>query len=239
MVEPVQAIQQNTAGRLSGPGLLRALAGFDRWVLPGGPEPLVIEREGERWLPMFTDHAALLRYQASSGLDLGELWLQCPGPGLFAGLGEELAGVDMDPGSEHAVHYRQEQLPLLRRWGRSLQVERLLLGQEEHPLSLLREHDGYHLLMRATADGHSQLVLAPDARGRQLAAVFTAEDCLQAFMDRVLTQVKPLPLSLMLSGQELFERLVAMPLQGIVFNCAGPVQPQAVQLELARQVLQA
>ena len=112
-------------------------------------------------------------------------------------------------------------------------------GQEEHPLSLLREHDGYHLLMRATADGHSQLVLAPDARGRQLAAVFTAEDCLQAFMDRVLTQVKPLPLSLMLSGQELFERLVAMPLQGIVFNCAGPVQPHAGQLALAPHVQQA
>jgi hypothetical protein len=68
----------------------------------------------------------------------------------------------------------------------------------------------------------NRLVMAPDQKGRTLAAVFTSEDACEAFLDEAGkqggTQLEPL----IYAGKNLFELLSKMDLTGIVFNCSGP-----------------
>ncbi|HNH47941.1 MAG TPA: hypothetical protein PKY30_12930, partial [Myxococcota bacterium] len=126
-----------------------------------------------------------------------------------------------------------------RRWGRALRVEELLAGRSPAPLSLLRNFEGWWIVMRELPDGRTQLSMAPDPKGRRLAALFTAEDCRDAYVKIAGAALGEKPLLLMLTGQQIFERLVALPLDGIVFNCMGPVSPKAVHPAFAAEVLRA
>ena len=82
------------------------------------------------------------------------------------------------------------------------------------------------------------MALAPDAEGRKLAAAFTAQDALQLFVVARDRHAGLEVISVRLSGKELFSNLAhTEDLDGIVFNPAGPGQPFALSLEVARAVL--
>lgn len=233
---PSDAIAAHRAGELDGIGLVRALVSFDHWLLPArvgeaGAAPLVTVRGTERWLTVCSDRAA---FDAAGAP--GDLFLDTPGPGLFARLDPGLAGVNIDPGTGRAIHYQGEQLDTLREMGRAVLVERFLHGAA-YPdgLQKLRDYDGYRIVMRAKEGGGIQMVLAPDNQDRLLAAVFTAPDTLRAFLASLPEGLVPIVVTL--DGTELFTRLRELTLHGIVFNCRGPVKPRAVSAQLASEVL--
>ncbi|HNC95919.1 MAG TPA: hypothetical protein PKW90_07330, partial [Myxococcota bacterium] len=113
----VTALKEWKTGRLSEAGLLR-VAVAQSWYTaarmgPEGPMPVLV---GDR-----------LRLSATpEGLDL---YLELPGPALFAALPEELAGVELAAGSPAALLLDPAKLQLWRRWGRALRVEELLAGR--------------------------------------------------------------------------------------------------------------
>jgi hypothetical protein len=160
------------------------------------------------------------------------------GADLLAGLRDGLGGIDLDPGSPHALHYRQAQVPLLRRWGQAVRVERTLAGQGDASWAELRAFDGYRVISHPGVATPATLVLAPDDQRRRLAAVFTAEDCLDAYIARYGTALGAGAEVRVLDGVRLFGLLVAMPLDGIVFNCCGPIPPKAVAPAFAKMVLE-
>ena len=241
---PVQAILANKQGQLPGAALLRALVSHETWHLPGRAErgrvrPLTQRTTDGDWLSLFTSRDAMDVYEAANGKgSLGESWVVSPGSGLFMGLSGTMAGVDIDPDSPHAIHYRAHQFATLRRWGRTIEVEKLLAGASQQSLRLLRDHDAYWIVMVELPDGRSQLAMAPDERGRKLAAVVTARDTLDAFLRGAAKALPAGASALELRGGDLFGRLAGMPLDGIVFNCSGPVPPRAVAQQLAQLVLQ-
>jgi hypothetical protein len=60
------------------------------------------------------------------------------------------------------------------------------------------------------------LALAPDNKGRKLAAIFTAEDAANAFLaEHAAGNVELVAMN----GETLFKSLKTMPLDGMVFNC--------------------
>jgi hypothetical protein len=81
--------------------------------------------------------------------------------------------------------------------------------------------------------------MAPDQKGRTLAAVFTSEDACEAFLDEAGkqggTQLEPL----IYAGKNLFELLSKMDLTGIVFNCSGPTPPVAFAAAFSQVILEA
>ena len=84
------------------------------------------------------------------------------------------------------------------------------------------------------------MLMAPDTKGRALAAVFTADDAYDAFAPDAKAQAGADPVQrLQLSGVALFNILQKLQIDGIVFNCAGPVTPVAFAAAFTRVVLEA
>jgi hypothetical protein len=86
-----------------------------------------------------------------------------------------------------------------------------------------------------------KLATAPDDTQRRLAAVFTSDEARNEYLndlpDAIKTAVNQ-KVTLSCNGHDLFTRLAAMPLDGIVFNCLGPERPIAFVPALSNQVLQ-
>ena len=125
------------------------------------------------------------------------------------------------------------------------------MNQIESDLAALRWPAAYAdldtLLSRIGNFGHYLLVLidgklatAPDDRQRRLAAVFTSDAARNEYLndlpDAVETALNQ-KVTLGCNGHDLFTRLAAMPLDGIVFNCLGPERPIAFVPALSNQVL--
>jgi len=97
----------------------------------------------------------------------------------------------------------------------------------------VRDHQGY--LLAVTKEGEQvRLALAPDPQGRALAAVFTHDDCFDAFASGLGGQL----MMLNLPGRQLFEQLAETQLDGIVFNPAGPPAPVAFAAAFSRVILE-
>lgn len=86
-----------------------------------------------------------------------------------------------------------------------------------------------------------RLMLAPDEKGRKLAAIFTSEDTIAGFLPQVRAAAAPEQVvERIFSGEDLFSSLVSMPIDGMVFNCGGgPVDPVAFAKGFAQIVSEA
>lgn len=90
-------------------------------------------------------------------------------------------------------------------------------------LTLVANYPEYLLLV--TGDG---MPMAPDGKGRRLAPVFTNEASFEAFREELVSEGRLIqPLLVRTPGAELFPKLQAMELHGMVFNCCGPARPLA------------
>ena len=86
-------------------------------------------------------------------------------------------------------------------------------------------------------DDETHIVLAPDQDGRQLAAVFTARDAANCYIQAARLQDPELTITLdELDGSRLISNLLALhsdgALDGVVFNCFGPTNPVAFPMTL-------
>lgn len=236
-----EAIQQFRQGAYSGSKLMRQLMQHDAWFLPAtigtnGPAPLVTRTPmGESWLEIFTESAALNAPSFAHVM----MKLQIPRTGWLRFLTDDLAGVNIDPGTDRSIHFKRAQFPMLREWEMALDIDAILRGEDvENGFAKLRNYEGYRIIVREHAGTMTPLLAPDDGRNRKLAAVFTTQDCVDAYLaalgdpaNRGLTVMR-------LGGARLFTELAGMPLDGIVFNCVGPVKPKAVALAFAAAILE-
>jgi len=97
-----------------------------------------------------------------------------------------------------------------------------------------------YLLAVVNLDGSYQLALAPDDKGRRLAAVFTYDDAFEAFLpEGEALHAEGQLLQVELAGPKLFEQLAQMSLDGLVFNCRGPARPIAFAQPFIAAILEA
>lgn len=240
------AVREHLAGNLPGASLFRSLTEHNDWHIPArtgtdGDPALVnfVDQTGGRWLKLFTDADAVENWFEKEGAEVADQCIVTSGTQIFSVLEDDLAGIEINPMSEHAIHYVTEHIPVLKHWSRAIRLEQALdtVDVDETPLGLLKDYDAYVLVLRKTGEESAQLVLAPDEQGRSLAAVFTAEDALDAFFDTVLAEADFEPIPVRVGGEQLFAQLNALPLDGIVFNCSGPSFPRAFGKKLAEYVL--
>lgn len=245
-VDARTAVREHLAGRLSHAALFRSLMAHPDWHVPvcAGTDDeatvmTFVDAAGERWIKVFTDLGAVEAWAEQFGGEADGRCIVTSGTNLFGALDDELAGVEINPGLPEGVHYQRPHIPLLRQWARITELESALetIDADETPLGLLRDYDAYVLVLKRTGPDSAHLVLAPDDDGRALAAVFTAEDTLAAFFDQVLSAADFEPIPVRVNGEQLFTQLRALPLDGLVFNCSGPVRPRAFGKRLADYVL--
>ena len=248
--DPRRAIAQHLAGELTGTALLRIFMSHPGWRVPivmpaeaGLPPRAVVRKnqEGKRFFQLFSDEQAVKDCVSQTGPQ-GDFahFLETPGHAAFSFVDEELDFVDINPLSQPEVHYRKEQVPTLKKWAQAVGIEQVLatLDDSEAAFSRIKHHTPFYLVANQVGDEMS-LVMAPDDERRRLAAVFTADDAREAFLAQAVPALRIEPRILALSGQELCEMLADVPLEGIVFNCLGPIRPAAFTAELIRLVLAA
>ena len=84
-------------------------------------------------------------------------------------------------------------------------------------------------------EGRLHIALAPDQQQRALVAIFTAEDTAQRFLQAVGDRLGKIHMDL-IDGEKLFTQLNLLPLEGLVFNCYGPVATLALNKETIHQL---
>lgn len=222
---------------------MRALARWDIWRVPAvlgddGPTARITNADDGPWLALCSDARAYEALEEALGGRL-DLYLQVRGADMLAGLEDDLAGVDFDPHTEHAIHYRRGQIPDLREMASAADVERILAGEDiPRAFEKLVRHPGYRVVVRADEKGKSQWMLAPDTQERLLLAVFTAPDTVEAFVEAEVLPRGIVPVIVTLDGRALYRRIREMWLHGIVFNPRGPVPAKAVSAQFAQVVLE-
>lgn len=221
------AIAAWQAGELPDWAFMRALVSHQTWQVPSDTAgaPRLTEDGARLWLD-----AASMR---SSPADV-----TMSGAALFEAAHAGLAGLRLDGA---AVVFGPADVPMLHAWAAIDRITRCVqaLSTRSGDLAVLRAFDGWTILC-SPGDGLRSL-LAPDRQGRKLAAVFTAEDALQAFRMRHGAALEGQKLEVRrYDGATLFEALTQTPgLDGVVFDCAGPLSPRAVSLAYLRLILAA
>ena len=241
-----EAIQQTLDGKQGGPALLRRFMTHDDWHVPihvdaaGKQLPVYIkDTDDQRFALYFTDEQGYQDGRAAIGAELmGERVLRLTGRALFVELSDDADIISINWNSPPQIFFKKAQVPALRRWAQAVNVEHTLMSPTPD-LSLLKRHDAYYIVLQKIPEGFA-LVLAPDAHERKIAAVFTAEDTLDAFLkDGRNGKFEFEPVTRTIPGQQLFEDLRDMPLDGISFNCAGPVPQRRFAAALANAVVTA
>lgn len=179
---------------------------------------------------------ALRRVETAEGPVLELSAAHAEGP-VVALLGEqvpalltpELAGVRFILAPGVVLRFDPEQFELLRAFALALEVEVVIAGGRPGDVTgMLNRHPRYWVGLDASG---ATVHLAPDPRGRRLAAVCTAPDAL----DSLLVAWGPsAPAQIAeLDGSALFALLCQQDIEGLVFNPCGPLQPRAFSRDLA------
>lgn len=220
-----QAMQQTLDGTLSSPALLRRFMSHEGWRVPvevssDGVQRAVMIKDtaGLRFQLVFSDEQA---YQDGGRVlgpaVLGERSIQMNGRDLFADLSDESDVVSINWGSPPELFFKKAQYPSLRRWARAVRVEQTLASPRPD-LNLLKHFDAYYIVLQKVEGGYA-LTLTPDKYDRKIAAIFTAEDTLEAFLkDQRAGQINFEPVTRSIPGEHLFDDIKDLPLDGIAFN---------------------
>jgi hypothetical protein len=257
MANVTELIRQWHNKTISGFALMRGLVEFSAWEVPisesAAGEALASNTmpslqlsknpDGKICLLLFTSTDAFQIYRKANAITIKQHFLKTQGRLLF---GVPMEGVDqvwIDPLSPHDIYYDAAQLGVLRECVNAIAVEEALVnlrqGKEQpDALQLVRDYQNY-TVASTQHDGHPILVMAPDNKGRQLAAVFTADDAFDAFKAEMNVSADSTVRQLQLNGEQLFGMLQRMTLDGFVFNCAGPIKPVAFAQAVAGIVLEA
>ncbi|MCL5274134.1 MAG: hypothetical protein M1434_05215 [Chloroflexi bacterium] len=241
-----QAMQQTLDGKLGGPALLRRFMAHDDWLVPvevdaeGRQRAVLIKDTAEqRFQLVFSDEQA---YQDGGKVlgtaVLGERSIQMNGRDLFADLSDDPDVISINWGSPPELFFKKAQFPSLRRWARAVRVEQTLASPRPD-LSLLKHFDAYYIVLQKVEGGYA-LTLTPDKHDRKIAAVFTAEDTLEAFLnDQRAGQINFEPVTRSIPGEHLFDDIKDLPLDGIAFNYSGPAPRRMFIAKLAADVMAA
>ncbi len=207
--------------------LMRGLTLFDGWktVADPGGDDRVLTRLSDvgPWLDLFVTDARLEQHLAQIPRDVHLSGLTMKGA-LLAKFDSGIAGVHIHPGQDRSLILGQDRADLVRMWAETAIVEAMLMQRRDLDLTTLRDWRGWQLLVRTSpAEERAQLVLTADAHGRPVAAVFTADDCREAFLSRLPPAMRAGMSVRRMMGAQMFAQLAHMPVHGAAFNPAGPV----------------
>lgn len=252
MPAPLALIDAWRSKQVSGTALMRGLVSFPEWIVllseAAVAETLAsnllirlqytVSPEGKKRLALFSNEENLKAYLADSQVE--QQYLKTKGTWVFKLPFQELDEIWIDPAQREAIFYGKEHFERFRELAAAIEIEEDLTQLREGNSSdgacvRVRAYPAYRIVVNRIGN---QLVMAPDQQVRALAAVFTAEDACDAFLDEASkqngTQLEPL----IYSGQELFELLSKMDLTGLVFNCSGPTPPVAFAAAFSQVILE-
>ena len=235
--------------RISFDDIIRRLLNT-QWLIPADsiennantPVPLFREIESTNYLLVFSDEDEFnaLHYEdAPHTIRRSGLWIlqQLRTSWLDTNLG----AIVLNPASAAALQFTREYFDLLLRWAQIVELETALRGQSTiNELAIKIRNFGSFLLPLFRTDTVTHIVLAPDDKGRQLAAIFTAPDAAKTYIDAAAQQDPDLEIYLdELDGTNLMTNLLALHadgmLDGVVFNCFGPV-PVALPMSFIHHI---
>lgn len=239
-----EAVAAQKRGDLTPEAFVRLIMGPREWHLPARSQEdgqtglALVKNEEGTWLQVFSKVAYLRAYVASRG-EPAEM-VTVDGHRVGQMLEPPITGVNFDAGTEHGFHYTEDRLPMLKRMSEATRIAQILAGERvAGSWQALRDYAHWRVAYGEGADdGSRQLMLAPDGEGNRLVAVFSAPDTSAAFCDAVHAQLGFQPELLEVPGEDLFKTLATLPVDGMVFDPAGPIAPCAVKLAFAQRVLE-
>jgi hypothetical protein len=251
---PRQAIEQWQNKQLNGTALMRALISYAHWSLPISEKAVGLAlASGELPAVQYSkDALGITRLYLFSGSEAynafaGALGTQGPPPQHFIDTTgsyvyqlpfDSIDEIVIDPASPWEIRYKQAQFERLHELARAVEIERTLAELRagtaaDGAVARVKNYKNYTIVLVKTGEGVA-LGLAPDDRGRALAALFTCDDALEAYLEETQRRY---PDSQLLTrsgdGAALLGLLTGMKLDGIVFNCSGPGTPVAFALQFA------
>jgi hypothetical protein len=234
--------------KVNGSGLLRGVVSHPKWTVFLSDQAaqeveadrtlsalqIHVRPDGQKWLMLFSSSETLDVYVKANAkaLPAGQRFLTILGTWIFK---LDLGDIDriwIDPFNAHDIFYERSQFALLREMADAVQVEEALLGLRQgnappNALQHAREYKKYVVMVKFT-EGKSGMVMAPDNKGRRLAAIFTTMEAFEVFAREVKDAFGDVELRLLpFDGVGLFKTLEGMNLDGFVFNCSGPATPVA------------
>jgi hypothetical protein len=243
--------------QVSGGALMRALVSYDKWCVPvsekaaaetlahNSPPSLQLATtpDGETSLAIFSSSEVLASYRKMINAPGSQHFLTVDGKWIFGVPMETLDVLWIDGGTEHDIVYNKSQFKLLHEMVAAIRVEEALTGLRhgngpENAIQTAREYKNYYLPVSMRNDKPA-FVMAPDDKGRSLAAAFTSDDTFDAFAAQAQQITNGAPVQQMqIDGAALFDTFQRMNIDGFVFNCKGPITPVAFQQAVAGIILQ-
>ncbi len=255
---PVEAMRAWQEQALSATSLMRVVIAYDRWELPiterswqgmrtnnAPPEPWLYRDANRRpRLFLFSSRASYRRYHETSRVSREQPFTSTSGVSIFTRDLAALESIHLDPLTPDALTLGKDLFPRLNVVADAVRVERALVQlrggamRVASQLAAVRNFSAYHVAFREAHEG-PRFAIAPDPRNRYLAAVFTLNDCYEAYAAEADLHNDGAPLRrTMMNGEQLFSELLDAGLDGIVFNCCGPMSPVAFAPAFARLVLE-
>jgi len=230
-----EAVDTYRAGDAPLDALYRAIASHPTWHVAGAiasgrvAVDLLRRDDGATFVEAFSNSAALATF-VERERDAPARLAILPGHTLFASLPMgEIDRLNLDLHSPHATHFYRSDLVGLAQWAEALTVETALAQPQRFgdAMRVVAAFERFWVVERA-GGGHTDLVLAPDPRGRELAAVFTAPDLVNVFAEQAAEELGGSLSCRCVAGAELFPRLAPMRLDGVVFNPLTALAPIAL-----------
>lgn len=235
----VQALQLFQQEQISFARLIRHIVQQDTWFLPAKDgQPILRQSKAKRFLSFYSC-ADFLQQEDLYGNDAFEIEVLEKSGYWIAEHLPEADAIVIDPNQEHAMQIPQQYFGQIQQMQQAMQLEFHLQNdmQSAQIKEILLNHPSYFLGIVQDEQGRNNLTLAPDNQNRPLVAVFTAQDCLENFIQAANGMLGNIQMD-MLSGIQLFTQLSLLPIEGLVLNCYGPVPPTALRKEFIEQLLQ-
>jgi len=216
----------------------------ERWLVSGqemdGGQALgVLQTEKGRILEVYSDEEALMEMELMHGNEFTGSILPLEGHALFQRVADmQIDRINLNPGSEPKISYRNEQIELLSAWAKQARVELAVLEPQrvQDPFGALATYDNYHLVYQVEGDT-SSIVLAPDSLGRALGALFTSWDTADTFRRVMQDEVSGVLEVVRVSAAEAFPMMKRLSVQGIVFNPWSQLPARALRVGVLDEIL--
>ena len=170
-------------------------------------------------------------------------YLTVAGTWIFRAPMDNVDQLWIDAMTKDDIYYTRKQFNALHEMADAVLVEEALVGLRkgtaaDGAIQKAREYKNYYLPVTVRNDKPS-FIMAPDSKGRSLAAAFTSDDTFDAFAAEAQQMADGGEVQQMqVDGVALFDTFRRMRIEGFVFNCAGPVPPVAFQQAAAGIILQ-
>lgn len=240
-----EALTEIEAKRIDGDLFLRSVMHHPSWLVSGRQHPDgrkelgVLQTEKGRILEVYSDREALLSMEKVHGDAFTGTILELEGHELFIQLDEgRVDRVNLNPNSEPKISYQHAQIELLAAWARQAQVELALLEPDRvhDPFSAIANYDNYYVVYD-TSGRNASIVLAPDAHGRALGAMFTSWDTADAFCKVMQEKSEDTLEAIRMAGSDVFPIMQNLSVQGMVFNPWSLLPARAIHADALTQII--